>query len=345
MPAVFRCPDRSTGDETSTSYLAFTGPGTVFPDPRPPSKTVPPPVAGPEGPKGAGPAPTPEGKGTIVEKPPGGPVLQVPTTEPGVSDPIIVAEVADSGIAWTEPRDLDTLTMSPIVNSNPKEGISSKHPSGAFALRERGSVEFEPENKQASIEGETLIMSHQGGPPEPKAEQGQVGDEGQAESASSRCGAGAVQGPIAGRKPSRPLYAGQVRSETRGNAWKHCLWIGASRDDLDRIDLVTYEHPQFQRAEVRLIGSPPGKVPVRLIDEGPGRSIKGNLKHSSDKLTFFRAYYYGTGYLSGSVKVTLYSRGGDVLDRFEAPMPRAYANYARESNIDKYLNEDGSVRD
>jgi len=68
----------------------------------------------------------------------------------GSSKTIVVVEIADSGIRWLEPRDLELSTMSLSVNSNGGQGISSRHcytgwpqrPLGANAAVADGSVRF-----------------------------------------------------------------------------------------------------------------------------------------------------------------------------------------------------------
>ncbi|MBN1588041.1 MAG: DUF1559 domain-containing protein [Pirellulales bacterium] len=55
---------------------------------------------------------------------------------------IMLVEVADSGILWTEPRDLDATTMSYQINDPDKPGISSAHPDGANAAFVDGHVHF-----------------------------------------------------------------------------------------------------------------------------------------------------------------------------------------------------------
>lgn len=55
---------------------------------------------------------------------------------------VIVAEIADSDILWTEPRDLNTREMSFRVNDKSKPGISSHHMLGAWILFADGHTEF-----------------------------------------------------------------------------------------------------------------------------------------------------------------------------------------------------------
>ena len=63
------------------------------------------------------------------------------TTEK-LRDFILVAEVADSGVFWTEPRDLNLDQMSFRVNDKDRPSISSHHVRGAMALFADGRVEL-----------------------------------------------------------------------------------------------------------------------------------------------------------------------------------------------------------
>ena len=62
------------------------------------------------------------------------------------SKTILLVEVADAGINWTEPRDLDIRQIAMVVNSAPGQGISSYHSGGAQALFADGHVEFLPDD-------------------------------------------------------------------------------------------------------------------------------------------------------------------------------------------------------
>ena len=55
---------------------------------------------------------------------------------------ILVVEVHDSGIHWTEPRDLHVTQMARGINSPRGQGISSLHQGGAHAVMADGSVQF-----------------------------------------------------------------------------------------------------------------------------------------------------------------------------------------------------------
>jgi hypothetical protein len=134
-----------------------------------------------------------------------------------------------------------------------------------------------------------------------------------------------------------PLHAAQVRSETRRERWKHCLWLGLRKACADEVALVTYRFPQFSRVV----------VPFKNYGLPERGGLEGNYKFSADPSTRFRASYFGNGYLEGNVSIVLYARDGTILilKSFEATMSRFYENYARESDIDNFLTDDGSVHD
>jgi len=66
----------------------------------------------------------------------------------GNADPpaIIVVEIADSDIHWTEPRDLDFDEMNFKINDPSKPSISSHHAHGAMVFYADGSVHFMDES-------------------------------------------------------------------------------------------------------------------------------------------------------------------------------------------------------
>jgi prepilin-type processing-associated H-X9-DG protein len=55
---------------------------------------------------------------------------------------IQVIEVVDSGIHWSEPRDLLSFEMESGINGAAGRGLASKHPGGAHALFLDGTVRF-----------------------------------------------------------------------------------------------------------------------------------------------------------------------------------------------------------
>ena len=60
----------------------------------------------------------------------------------GPANTVIVAEIADSDIFWSEPRDLNFDEMSFQINDRSKPSISSHHHHGAMAVFVDGSVRF-----------------------------------------------------------------------------------------------------------------------------------------------------------------------------------------------------------
>jgi len=60
----------------------------------------------------------------------------------GTSQTILLAEVADSGVIWCEPRDLHSDQMLLDIEGKAGQGISSSHMSGAHFLFGDGSVHF-----------------------------------------------------------------------------------------------------------------------------------------------------------------------------------------------------------
>jgi hypothetical protein len=58
----------------------------------------------------------------------------------GLGNTILIAEEADSGIIWLEPRDLELNDMEYTVNPRLGRGMSSKHPRKAMACFGDGMV-------------------------------------------------------------------------------------------------------------------------------------------------------------------------------------------------------------
>jgi prepilin-type processing-associated H-X9-DG protein len=84
---IYRCPSGRFG-QTETSYVALVGPGTAW-----------------------------DTTGGLPMQSPGA----------AASQTIVLVEMADSGIHWMEPRDLDIRHMAPTVNSSNGPAISSNH--------------------------------------------------------------------------------------------------------------------------------------------------------------------------------------------------------------------------
>jgi hypothetical protein len=87
MPHVFACPNHRVASSGLTSYVAITGPGTVFP---------------------------------------GAATTKIADITDGTHDTIFLAEVCNLDIPWTSPQDLDTSRMSFRVNDPARPSISSK---------------------------------------------------------------------------------------------------------------------------------------------------------------------------------------------------------------------------
>lgn len=109
-----QCPEETRQRTPWTSYVAVTGPGTLWP--------------------GSEPA-------TLED------------CSDGLSNTILVVEVANSGIRWMEPRDLDVSQLPLRVNPQQGLGISSRHrvsrfprrPGCAYAAFADGTVGFLPD--------------------------------------------------------------------------------------------------------------------------------------------------------------------------------------------------------
>ena len=75
----------------------------------------------------------------------------------GWANTAVVVEMANSGIHWMEPRDLDGSTLASAINPSEGQGVSSLHRAvswqrtllGAFALMADGRVRFLPTNTPA----------------------------------------------------------------------------------------------------------------------------------------------------------------------------------------------------
>jgi prepilin-type processing-associated H-X9-DG protein len=106
MPSVFACPSRFSNPTALTSYVAITGPGTMFP-----------------------------GTGSV----------KFADVTDGLANTLLIVEVANVNIPWTAPQDLDVRTMSFGVNDPKRPGISSKHPGGANVVFGDASYRFLPE--------------------------------------------------------------------------------------------------------------------------------------------------------------------------------------------------------
>jgi hypothetical protein len=90
-PNLFSCPNSRDywGQSCQANYLAISGPGTAFPGGRPAS---------------------------------------LRDVRDATSQTIMVAESANTGIHWMEPRDLDVGAMSFVINDSSRPSISSPDP-------------------------------------------------------------------------------------------------------------------------------------------------------------------------------------------------------------------------
>ncbi len=73
---------------------------------------------------------------------PGGKPGKLGEIKDGTSNTLLIVEIANSGIPWMEPRDLDIAQMAPTINAKSGQGISSAHAGGAQALLADGTVRF-----------------------------------------------------------------------------------------------------------------------------------------------------------------------------------------------------------
>jgi hypothetical protein len=92
MPLIFSCPSRFSSPTNLTSFVAITGPGTMFP---------------------------------------GAASVRFADVTDGPARTLMMVEVNNQNIPWTAPVDLDVRTMSLKVNDPSVPGISSTHPHGA----------------------------------------------------------------------------------------------------------------------------------------------------------------------------------------------------------------------
>jgi hypothetical protein len=83
--------------------------------------------------------------GEATAAPPDGSV-SLPDITADAARTVIVAEIADSDILWTEPRDLQFDQMSFRVNDDSKPSISSRHVDGALVVFADGHTELLPDS-------------------------------------------------------------------------------------------------------------------------------------------------------------------------------------------------------
>jgi hypothetical protein len=103
MPAVYRCPSDRNPNLQQTTYVLVTGKRTAF-------------------------------AGSSAAK-------LDDMTDRGATFVLIVAESADSGILWTEPRDVDVSALNQGLNAPAGQGLRSAHPGVVIVGYADGRVE------------------------------------------------------------------------------------------------------------------------------------------------------------------------------------------------------------
>jgi len=132
MPSVFRCPSQiPDGDDTQTAYVAVVGPNTAWP--------------------------------------PEGALAQRDFTD-GLTNTILLVEVGESGIGWTEPRDADEAIF-PGPAGMRDLAPSSFHPGGSNVLFADAHVEFIDEDTDPTVLRDWLTPAGA----EPAAEASELG--------------------------------------------------------------------------------------------------------------------------------------------------------------------------
>lgn len=99
---IFRCPEAGRRS-TETSYVAVTGPGTIW------------------------------GEDVPLD-------WNESNSWDGLGQTIMLVEMTNSGIHWLEPRDLPLSETAPTINSQTGRGISSRHPGIAVVAFADGRV-------------------------------------------------------------------------------------------------------------------------------------------------------------------------------------------------------------
>jgi hypothetical protein len=164
MPEIFHCPSEPESTRF-TNYVAVVGPKTAFP--------------------GAG-------------------CVEFDAFEDGVNQTILLAEIANSDVAWSEPRDLDVETMSFLVNDKRRASISSNRKRGPYVVFSH-SIHAYWLRESLSAEAVRSLTTINGGEPMSLAET----DDGVVE---------VTNGPA--------TDAGLLKFGHRENAW--ALWLSRS---------------------------------------------------------------------------------------------------------------------
>ena len=108
---TFRCPSDGEPGQCTTSYVMITGEGTMGGEPNE--------------------------------------AVDMSDVRDGMSNTILVVEVAGSGIHWMEPRDLTIDEVLGGINNPSGTGIRSNHPGGAMVLLADACVQFLDESATA----------------------------------------------------------------------------------------------------------------------------------------------------------------------------------------------------
>jgi prepilin-type processing-associated H-X9-DG protein len=121
--SLFRCPScDAQQSKAETNYVAVVGPQTLWPENR----------------KQA---------------------VRLRDVTDGLSNTLMVVEVANSGIHWMEPRDLHIVQMPMAINPPRGQGICSGHHEGANVAFADGSVRFMLDNTPPNALRATLTIS------------------------------------------------------------------------------------------------------------------------------------------------------------------------------------------
>ncbi len=127
-PNIYRCPSVDNASETETNCVALVGPKTAMPRGQP------------------------IGFDDITD---------------GAAHTILAVGIRDSGIQWSEPRDLDATAMSYQINDPAGGGLQATHARGMTTVFCDGSVQFlSPETDPAVLRALTTRASDEPIPPD-----------------------------------------------------------------------------------------------------------------------------------------------------------------------------------
>jgi hypothetical protein len=125
-PNIFHCPSRDCG-QSLASYVAIVGQGTAFPGPS---------------------------------------TVKLSDIRDGTSETILLVEVSNVDIPWTEPRDLDLKTMSWFINDPARPAISSFHERIPILFVDGMIHRLDPSLSPATLKDMTTIDGHEPHGPE-----------------------------------------------------------------------------------------------------------------------------------------------------------------------------------